>query len=134
MGRGGLKNLVGNLDREVSKALFMAGEVVEGEAARSITTGSAGGQKGGKHQHVRSRPGEAPNEEFGGLARNIETVQVEPFRVEVSSNAPYSVALEFGTSKMAARPFMSPAVQATRKKVQQIIADAVARSTRSAGA
>lgn len=134
MGRGGLKKLVGNLDREVSKALFTAGEVVEGEAAHSITTASAGGQKGGKHQHVRSRPGESPNAETGVLDRNIETVQVEPFRVEVSSNAPYSAALEFGTSKMAARPFMRPAIQVTRKKVQQIIADAVSRSAKSAGA
>ncbi len=129
MGRGGLKNLVSSLDREVSKALFAAGEVVEAEAGRSITAGSTSGKN-----HVPSAPGQPPNNDTGVLARNIETVQVEPFRVEVSSNAPYSVALEFGTSKMAARPFMSPAVQATRKKVQQIIADAVARSTRSAGA
>ena len=129
MGRGGLKNLIGNLDREVSKALFTAGEVVEAEAGRSITAGSMSGKN-----HLASAPGEPPNNDTGVLARNIETVQVEPFRVEVSSNAPYSAALEFGTSKMAARPFMSPAVQATRKKVQQIIADAVSRSTKSAGA
>ena len=129
MGRGGLKKLVGNLDREVSKALFTAGEVVEAEAGRSITAGSVSG-KG----HVPSRPGEPPNNDTGVLARNIETVQVEPFRVEVTSNAPYSVALEFGTSKMAARPFMGPAIQSTRKKVQQIIADAVSRSADTAGA
>lgn len=129
MGRGGLKNLIGNLDREVSKALFVAGEVVEAEAGRLITAGSMSGKS-----HVPSAPGEPPNNDTGVLARNIETVQVEPFRVEVSSNAPYSVALEFGTSKMAPRPFMSPAMQATRKKVQQIIADAVSRSTKTAGA
>jgi HK97 gp10 family phage protein len=129
MAGGGLKRLSGALEREVSQALFAAGELIEAEAGHSITQGSVSGK-----EHVTSAPGEPPNADTGVLDRNIETVQVGPFKVEVSSNAPYSVALEFGTSKMAARPFMGPAAQATRKQVQQTIAGAVARATKAAGA
>jgi HK97 gp10 family phage protein len=44
----------------------------------------------------------------------------------VSANAPYSVALEFGTSKMAARPFMGPATD-KRKEVTDLIQRAVSK-------
>ncbi|WP_260923415.1 HK97-gp10 family putative phage morphogenesis protein [Novosphingobium sp. 9] len=45
--------------------------------------------------------------------------------VEVSSNAPYAAPLEFGTSKMAARPYMEPAKNAKRKAVTQLVRKAV---------
>lgn len=48
------------------------------------------------------------------LANNIETVQVEKLKVEVSSNAPYAAALAFGTSKMAERLNLRPAVAKVR--------------------
>ncbi|MBB4616909.1 HK97-gp10 family putative phage morphogenesis protein [Sphingomonas abaci] len=112
--------------RQVGAALFAGGDLVKDEAQGSITRGSAGGQKGGKHQHVRSLPGQPPNEEFGGLRRDIENVQLELLRVEVSSNAPYAAALEFGTSKMAERPYMRPAVAATRDAVTELVRRAVA--------
>jgi HK97 gp10 family phage protein len=51
--------------------------------------------------------------------------QTAPLRVEVSSNAPYSAALEYGTSKMAERPFMRPAVKAKRQRVTELVGKAV---------
>lgn len=121
-----LKALIGpDALRSIGAALKAGGGLIEDEAKDSITRGSAGGQKGGKHQHIPSRPGEAPNEEFGGLRGNIETVQIETLRVEVSSNASYAAALEFGTSKMAERPYMRPAVAKTRDEITKLIRDAV---------
>jgi HK97 gp10 family phage protein len=46
-------------------------------------------------------------------------------RVEVSSNAPYAVELEFGTSKMAARPYMGPATQRKKKEVIELVRGAI---------
>jgi HK97 gp10 family phage protein len=108
--------------RQIGAALFAAGSIIEVEAARSITDGAVSG-KG----HVASRPGEPPSADTHLLDRSIETVQVEPLKVNVSANAPYAVPLEFGTSKMAARPFMAPAVQRKRAQVTNTIQRAMSK-------
>lgn len=119
-----LRRLAGpDLAREVGQALFAAGKQIEVEAQLSITRGAVSGKN-----HVPSRPGEPPNQDTGVLANNIETVQVTPLRVEVSSNAPYAAELEFGTSKMAERPYMRPAVIKTRAKVSELVALSVRRA------
>lgn len=110
-----------NGTRNVGKALFAAGEFLTTEAQRSISEGAVSG-KG----HVPSRPGEPPNQDTGVLANNIEVVQISPAKVEVSSNAPYSAPLEFGTSKMAARPFMGPAAERTKPVLVDYVKRAVA--------
>ena len=114
-------------DRYVSEALFAAGETIAAEAQTSITQGAQYG-KG----HIASLPGEAPNADTHLLADNIEVVQPGPLHVEVSSNAPYSAALEFGTSKMAERPFMRPAVAKKRKEVVALIEKGIRRSIQAA--
>lgn len=108
------------LEREVGKVLFAGGQMIQIEAQLSITRGAVSGRN-----HVPSRPGEPPNQDTGVLAGNIETVQLSPQLVEVSSNAPYSAPLEFGTSKMAARPFMRPARDKMRPKIEDLMVRAV---------
>jgi hypothetical protein len=118
-----LKRLTGaGMEREVGKALFAAGNRIQVAAQISITEGAVSGK-----EHVPSRPGEAPNQDTGVLGNNIETVQIEPLLVEVSSNAPYSAALELGTSRMEARPFMAPARDRERRNAEQLVAQAVKR-------
>lgn len=121
-----LRKLSGSdMERAVGKALFAAGEAIQVKAQVSITSGSVSGRN-----HVPSKPGEPPNQDTGTLANNIETVQLKPLLVEVSSNAPYSAALEFGSSKVAARPFMVPARDAKRKEAEQLVKNAVAAVVR----
>jgi hypothetical protein len=117
--------------REVGKALFAGAEAIAVEAQISITRGSASGEKTKKHMHVPSRPGEPPNNFKGTLANNIEAALIEPLKAEVSSNATHSVPLEYGTSKMAARPFMRPARDAKRREVTALVKAAVNRALRS---
>lgn len=122
-----LRKLAGHdMVRQVGGALFAAGEAIEVESSVLITSGSTNA----KNQHVRSLPGEAPNEEFGDLRRGLQTLQVAPLLVEVSANAAHSSPLEFGTSKMAARPFMQPARDAKRKEAEQLVKQAVAAAVR----
>ncbi|MEJ7933495.1 HK97 gp10 family phage protein [Sphingobium sp. AN558] len=123
---GRLRKLAGpDMARYVGKALFAAGELIQVEAQISITAGAVSGKK-----HVASKPGDAPNADTHLLANNIETVQKELLLVEVSSNAPYAAPLEFGTSKMAARPYMGPARDAKRKEAEQLVKQAVATAVR----
>lgn len=100
----------------VGKALFAGGELIKGHAQRSITEGSISGAN-----HVPSKPGEPPNEDTGTLRRGIVVNQIGPLRVRVSSTAPYSAFLEFGTSRMLARPFMGPAARAKRDEVIDLV-------------
>jgi HK97 gp10 family phage protein len=118
-----LKTLGASAIRTVGPALFAAGEIIEKEAAHSITEGAVSGKN-----HVPSLPGEAPNEQWGGLRTHIETTRVAPLQVQVSSNASYSVPLEFGTSKMAARPFMGPALRRKKNEVVALVRQAVSKA------
>jgi HK97 gp10 family phage protein len=111
--------------RRVGAALFAGGQAIQVEAQTSITRGAVSGK-----EHVPSAPGQPPNHDTGVLANNIETVQTGPLSVEVSSNAPYSAALEFGTSKMAERPFMRPATASKRREVTQLVRRAVDHAVR----
>ncbi|NML94741.1 HK97-gp10 family putative phage morphogenesis protein [Novosphingobium olei] len=101
--------------RAVNAGVFEAADMARAEAFRSISSGSASGRKTKKHAHTPSAPGDPPNRDTGVLQANIEITNPKPFVAEVSSNAPYSAALEFGTSKMEARPFMRPARDKTRE-------------------
>lgn len=112
----------------VGQALFAGGEMIRAEAAHLITEGAVSGRN-----HVPSLPGEPPNEDTGVLRTNIETTQTAPLRVEVSSNAPYAVALEAGTSKMAPRPYMQPATEHKRTEVVELVQRAVNAAIKRAG-
>lgn len=109
-----LKRLPADKIKAVSQALFVAGDIIKAEAQVSITTGAVSGIN-----HVPSAPGEPPNEDTGNLRRGIKVVQTSPLTVKVESTATYSAFLEYGTSRMLARPFMGPAA---RKRKDEIVA------------
>ena len=128
-----LKKLSGpDMVNRVGAALFAGGEAIQVEAQRSITAGAVSGKA-----HVPSKPGDPPNNDTGYLAAAIVTIKTAPLEVEVSSNAGYASALEFGTSKIAARPYMAPARDAKRKEVADMVKntvdDVVRRSKQSGG-
>ena len=110
---------------EVGKAIHAAADYLSTEAANSITRGSSGGSAGGKHQHIPSRPGEPPNADKHTLDRSIHTESESQLRAMSVADARHAVPLELGTSKMAARPFMQPAAEKTRKQAQRLVQAAV---------
>lgn len=114
--------------RRVGKALFNGGKAIQSEASLLITTGAVSGKF-----HTPSAPGEPPNEDTGTLRTNIETTQPRPLTVEVSSNAPYALALEKGTSKMAARPYIVPAVARKRGEVVDYVRSVVSAVIKETG-
>ncbi len=110
----------GGMSREIGKALFAGGERIAVAAQISITEGAVSGKA-----HVPSAPGTPPNNNSDRLRDNIETVQVDINRVEVSSNAPYAAAQEFGNSRLPPRPYMAPAAAAERKNVTELVRRAI---------
>jgi HK97 gp10 family phage protein len=129
-----LKKLSGDAVVRIASAVVLNGaEAIKAEAHNSITRNSAAGQSGGKHQHVRSRPGEPPNNEFGTLVSHIEASQPKPLVAEVRSEAPYAAHLEFGTSRMQARPYMRPARDAKLPEIKSKLTEKLEKLVKASG-
>ena len=109
------------------------GQLIRGEAIKSIQTGAKSGVMYQKYnprrEHRASAPGQAPASDTGNLVSKI-IVKNNKDEVRVQSNANYSKFLEFGTSKMLARPFMFPAKEKSKKKIIQITANKVVEAIR----
>lgn len=109
----------------VNAALFECADAVRAEAHHSISAGSQSG-KG----HKPSAPGEPPHRDTGNLQANIETSQPAPLTARVTSSAKHAAAMEFGTSKVAARPYLRPARDKTLPRAEQILVKRINDATR----
>tara|TARA_R110000824_G_scaffold37643_1_gene115718 strand:+ start:1940 stop:2248 length:309 start_codon:yes stop_codon:yes gene_type:complete len=66
--------------------------------------------------HQSSAGGQYPATDTGFLVANI-AYMVTNFVGRVTSSAPYSKYLEYGTTSMSARPFMFPSLEKNRMKI-----------------
>ena len=100
------------LPKRLDAALFTGSLDTMNEAKKSIQAHQSSGNvyQRGNITHTASQAGSPPNSDTGNLVKNI-TIQKLKNGYDVGSRkgAPYGVALEFGTSKMAARPWLTPA-------------------------
>jgi hypothetical protein len=77
-----------------------------------------------------SRPGEPPAKQTGDLSRSW---QGAPNRIatgrrlgyRIGSNKKYAAALEYGTARMDARPYVQPAIDKIAPQAVQILSDYV---------
>ena len=119
-----LRNRSDKATEFVQDVMVAEGKRIAEDAIHSIRENSS------SSPHIPSLPGQAPNEEFGSLANNIEVLETGPLHVTISSNIEYAAHLEFGTSKMAPRPYMAPALQRNKKTVVNRIVSAVNQANR----
>lgn len=71
----------------------------------------------GRVEHQASAPGEAPAVDTGFLKNSIVAQPEKPLRWVVLVGAVYGIWLEYGTTHMAARPFMLPAFRETIRRM-----------------
>ena len=121
-----------NVNKELEKGLYACALKVEHEAKASIASGNKSGRiyKRGNITHKASAPGEAPATDTGRLISSINSylnklAGLEAFVVAGRGVAKYATMLEHGTSKMAARPFMFPAVEKSKAFIQERLNKAV---------
>ncbi len=115
----------------LGKALFLGATHTRNEAVASIQAhGSAGvTYKRRGVEHTASVAGNPPNTDTGNLVKNITTEKISGgYDVGSRKGAPYGAALEFGTSKIAPRPWLSPAYE----KAVKIVLDKI-RNSKAAG-
>ena len=126
-----LEKVKEDLENNMQEVLLGGGQLIRGEAIRSIQTGAKSGKTYKKYNpkrtHKASAPGEAPASDTGFLVSNIRVKDQKDF-VEVRSEASYSKFLEYGTSKMLARPFMFPASEKSKPKIAEILFQKIKQS------
>lgn len=116
-GGGDVVKRLQGMSRGITKAsikrLIQSGEKVRKDAADSIKAGAVSGPS-----HVPSAPGQPPNADTHRLDRSIHVeVNESGLTVSVIADAPYAAAQEFGTSTIAERPYMRPALLRNRSRI-----------------
>ena len=113
-------------ESEVKAIIERGANMVRNTAVKSIQQHQSQGVTYGNH--TASTAGNPPNSDTGYLASNIFVKKDNNGKgASVASRADYSEALEFGTSKMGARPFLQPALEENRRKIIQMYAKLKAR-------
>lgn len=97
--------------QKANKAAVALGRQIQQIAKSSILPKRTVTTKRGAVVIIPSEPGRPPRERTGRLKASIG-IAFAPERgaVLVGPNTPYAALLEFGTAKMAARPYMRPAL------------------------
>ena len=145
---------LGQITNEVEKRLIAIGFILEGDIKRSMVGGTGQVYRKGKKRdifHRASAPGSPPAVDTGRLRASISTnwsgsginrgvvgkeAQLEDgignpgtspteFRVVVGTNVEYAPFLEFGTKRMAARPFMRPAWDKYKTRIEKMLGSSV---------
>lgn len=130
---------------EVKKVLGAYAQKIRSDAINSMRRGTKSGRKSSirlkgrkkSFSHTASAPGEAPAVITGRLMNSI-TVEAmgSGLTVEVGPTVNYGKYLEFGTknkdggTKMDARPFMGPALEANIPGLENALANAIQRALR----
>lgn len=123
--QGKLKALAPAIEKEVAKQLYVGALAIEAEAKTQITQGTKSGRtyKRRSVTHQASAPGEAPANDTGRLVNSIHVTTDEGGQVARVHAGPgavsYAAALEFGTSKMAERPFSRPALAKAKPEIEK---------------
>lgn len=104
----------------VRRGLAAWGLLITARAKELIQTGPKTGKFYGSHQ--ASAPGEAPASDTGRLVSSIRwEFSGSGLSIRVTAGAQYAAYLEFGTSIMAARPFLRRAINETEQQGRKLI-------------
>lgn len=112
-------------DNKVKEYVTRGTMMVQNTAKESIMKGGTGKlyeKYEPRRSHRASAPNEPPASDTGFLVSQITMdVDVKPNGTvvgQIISAAPYSKHLEFGTTNMTERPFMQPALQKNKRKIE----------------
>lgn len=119
-----LRKMTNETPKEAKQAIADVTFKVEGDAKYNIQSGGRSGRiyKRGKKTHQASSAGEFPKTDRGELVSNITSeFSLMGLEATVGSrrSAPHGFMLEFGTSKIAPRPWLMPTVHQNRDYINK---------------
>ncbi len=104
-----LNNLIKTAPQEASRIIRKLAIEGQNHVKLSFNTSPPGRTyTRGSISHTASKPGNAPNVDTGTLRAGIGVEARGTMGQSITSSAEYGPYLEFGTSRMGARPFMRP--------------------------
>ncbi len=112
-------------ERELQQALMAGGYVLEAGIKADMAAEKSGRFYG---SHRASAPGETPAVDTSNLINSIMTEDAGGNQVFVGTNAEYAEPLEFGTARMAARPFLRPGAEKNREAITAAVQTILKRS------
>lgn len=142
------------MEREIKESMQSGPSGYERDVESDLGVSHGGVSKRGKKMHYASSPGSPPAVDTGRLRASIstswsgggfgnesdntsgegvpipESAGANQFKVRVGTRVRYAPYLEFGTSKMAARPFIRPVWEKYRNRISYSIQRAVSRGYR----
>lgn len=80
-----------------------------------------------------SAPGEAPRKRTGTLQKSVASevsIGADELVIRVGSNVPYARFLEYGTAKMAARPWLRPGMAEAKDRLARDLAVQLGKALR----
>ena len=121
-----LQEMSADVEKAVQNGLLQTAFLAQSVAQQSILKGPKTGRiyKRGKRgrTHQASAPGEPPANDTGRLASSLRAeVSTEALTASLIAGTTYAIHLEYGTTKMAARPFMRPAAEKVAPKGVELI-------------
>ena len=134
-----LRGLVEEIKRPLRDAIGESAEQVREAAVAAMREPKSGRvyRAPGGGSRRASAPGEAPAVSSGRLVGSLRaSTAADGLTASVGVDetaAPHARALEFGTSRLAARPILAPALEASRGDIERRIRDALRRALRDAG-
>ena len=129
-----LRRLSDDLRKEAGNVVLATAVEMRADIVKSIQSGPASGQTYRKSNptrtHTASAPGQPPMTDTGRLANSITFDRIGDLTATVGSELIYAPWLEYGTSRMASRPFFRPAVERMRPVYIGKLEDIIRRATR----
>ena len=130
-----LAGLTPALKKPVAREINAGALAVHGEMVRAIQSGPKTGRvyKRRSVRHQASAPGEAPATDTGSLVGSL-AIEPDPdgLGTKVLARSGYAMWLEFGTRRMAARPFFQRSFELHKKKIRRAIGAAVKAALKAA--
>ena len=99
--------------RATRRRMLRAGIRVIERHTKNLMTGTRSGRAytiGGK-THIASAPGEPPAVDTGNLKNSLRVLEVTDDYASFGTSVDYAADLEFGSRRIAARPFLRPAAE-----------------------
>ena len=106
-----LEGLAGVVREQAAQVVRKTAEEIATEARASMRGPKSGRLYGG---HRASAPGEAPAIQTGELVTSVQAEMIGEQEAVVGADTEYAAMLEYGTTEMAARPFLTPAAEKAR--------------------
>lgn len=118
---GQLKALGVDAQEVVEEVMFDLATDTQNFAIQGIQQGPKSGRtySRGTVTHVASAPGQYPATDTGRLVSSVRYIMESATSYRVGTSVEYGPMLEFGTSRMAARPWLLPSFERARIGVEK---------------